>query len=70
MDDKPTIDEAIAVQRRLAEEFEKAAARYEAEVEAGNIGYEAFRRLTALGEELAEGAADLQARIADAVRDL
>ena len=48
MDDKTTIDEAIAVQRRLAEEFEKAAARYEAEVDAGNIGYEAFRRLTAL----------------------
>lgn len=70
MDDNITIDEAFAVQRRLADEFEKAAARYEAEVDAGNIGYEAFRRLTALGEALAQGAADLQARIDAAVRAL
>ena len=69
-DDKTTIDEAVAVQKRLADKFEQAVVRYDAEVDAGNIGYEAFRRLTALGEELAKGAENLQARIDAAVRAL
>lgn len=70
MDDMTTIDEDLAAYRRLAEDYDKAVRRYNAEVEAGHIGVEAFSHMAALGEELARAADELKGRIDAAQRAL
>ncbi|GAA3718718.1 hypothetical protein GCM10022268_28750 [Sphingomonas cynarae] len=70
MDDMTTIDEDLAVYRQLADEYDNAAQRYNAAVEAGQIGVEAFSHMAALGEKLARVADELKGRIDAAQRAL
>ncbi len=70
MDDMTTIDADLAAYRRLAEEYDKAVGRYNAEVEAGRIGVEAYSRMAALGGKLAQAADQLKGRIDAALRAL
>ncbi len=67
-DDETTIDAAVAAYKELADAFERAAATYGTAEQAGEIGFEAFCRLAALGEELAVSAAALQGRIDGALK--
>lgn len=70
MDDMTTLDGDLAAYRRLAEEYDKAVARYNAEVEAGRIGVEAYSHMAALGGKLAQAADQLKGRIDAAQRAL
>jgi hypothetical protein len=70
MDDMTTIDADIAAYKRLAEEYDEAAARFDAEFNAGGTGYEAFANMAALGEKLARAADALKGRIDAAQRAL
>lgn len=70
MDDMTTIDADIAAYKRLAEEYDEAAARFDAEFNAGGTGYEAFANMVALGEKLARAADALKGRIDAAQRAL
>jgi len=70
MDDMTTIDADIAAYKRLAEEYDEAAARFDAEYNAGGTGYEAFANMAALGEKLARAADALKGRIDAAQRAL
>ncbi|MET3436779.1 hypothetical protein [Sphingomonas sp. 1185] len=65
-----TIDADIAAYKRLAEEYNEAAARFDAEFNAGGTGYEAFANMAALGEKLARAADALKGRIDAAQRAL
>jgi hypothetical protein len=67
-DDETTIDAAVAAYKELADTFEREAAAYDTADGAGEIGFEAFCRMAALGEELAASAAALQGRINEALK--
>lgn len=67
-DDETTIDEAYAQHKQLADAFDRAAATYDTADQAGAIGFEAFCRMAALGDELAASAAALHGRIDEALK--
>lgn len=69
-DNEDTIDAAISAHKELAKAFERAAAAYDRAEKAGEIGFEAYRRMVALGEALAASAANLQRRIIEALREV
>lgn len=67
-DNETTIDAAIAAYKERADAFERAATAYDTAEQAGEIGFEAFCRMAALGDELAASAAALQGRIDEALK--
>lgn len=67
-DDETTIDAAIAAYKELADAFDRAEATYDTAEQTGEIGFEAFCRMVALGDELAASASALQGRINEALK--